>query len=95
MGARINQLRNLSILAVASALLGCASVPTTNEYALAHGWLPTQIKGREYFCSGENVVPGVPRTDCLTRTQVIGMRYWNWNDGWPLVNQRCGDGTCF
>ncbi len=91
---RIGQLTNLSILVCAAALFGCASVPTTDQYAIAHGWLPTQIKGREYFCSGENVVPGVPRTDCLTRAQVLQVRYWNWNDGWPM-DQRCGDGTCF
>jgi hypothetical protein len=81
MCTRIKQVTNLSILVGASALLGCASVPTTDEYAISHGYQPTQVKGRQYFCRLEQpAVPGEPHTllvkePCFTRVQIIQIRY--------------------
>ena len=82
----IKQVRNLCILVGASALLGCASVPTTDAYAISHGYQPTQLKGREYFCRlAQPAVPGEAHTDlpqrllvsapCFTRGQMIQIRY--------------------
>jgi len=81
----IKPVRSISILVAASALLGCASIQTTDEYAIAHGYQPTQIKGREYFCHLERPpVLGEPQTDspqlprrapCFTRFQMIQARY--------------------
>lgn len=81
----IKQARNLSVLVGASALLGCASIQTTDEYAISHGYQPTQIKSQNYFCRPKQPeVPGEPHTDlpqsplgatCFTRFQMIQIRY--------------------
>lgn len=82
----IKQITNLSILVGASALLGCVSVQTTDEYAISHGYQPIQDKGKEYFCRLEQpVVPGEPHMDlpqrllvrvpCFTREGIIQIRY--------------------
>jgi hypothetical protein len=85
MCTQIKQVRILSILVGASALLGCASIQTTDEYAVSHGYQPTQIKGKDYFCRLEQPeVPGAPQSDspqrpsrapCFTRFQMIQIRY--------------------
>ena len=46
---------NAFILAGASALVGCALIQTTEEYALSHGYRPIEIQDREYFCRRERV----------------------------------------
>jgi len=72
------------ILAGASALFGCASVHTTEQYAALHGYTAIESQGREYFCHKVQPVAasspalgthsaGSPaaRTRCLTRNQLV------------------------
>ena len=79
MSTRIKPVTNLAVLAGALALLGCASTQTTDEYAISQGYLPTQIKDRQYFCRREQADgSGATHTDlsdCLTRFQFIQLRY--------------------
>lgn len=46
-----------------------------HEYAISHGYQPTQINGKEHFCR-EPASPGDSLlTRCLTWWQIIQMRY--------------------
>jgi hypothetical protein len=71
MRTQMKQVMNLSIIVGASALLGCASFQTADKYAISHGYQPTQIEGREYFCRLEQpAVAGEPQTDSPQRLLV-------------------------
>jgi hypothetical protein len=70
---RTKQITGFVLFVGASALVGCASVQTTHEYANAHGYRPIEIQGTQYFCHRETAeVPGSPLSgvSCLTRSEL-------------------------
>jgi hypothetical protein len=73
---RIRAIRSLVVLAGASALVGCASVPPTTQWATSIGFRRTELGGREYFCrqpTGVGIKPG--RAGCLTLHQLSILRW--------------------
>jgi hypothetical protein len=73
---RIRAIRSLVVLAGASALVGCASVPPTSQWATSKGFQRTELGGREYFCRQQAVVGTKPRNaGCLTLHQLSVIRW--------------------
>jgi hypothetical protein len=73
---RIRPMTSLVLLASASALVGCASVPPTAQWATSNGFQRTELGGREYFCRQQTAVGTNPRSaGCLTLNQLSVIRW--------------------
>jgi hypothetical protein len=65
---RVKQFRRLIILAGATALVGCASVQTTDEWAASDGYRRLDIQGKAYYCGGQ-------AANCLRVAQLRQYRF--------------------
>jgi hypothetical protein len=80
----MNQLRGCVVIAGASTLLACASVQTTEEFAVSRGYHLTDIDGITYFCpdkpsevQGNKIDERGPTDEaiCVTRREILELQY--------------------